>query len=127
MTSDAPAPTPVPASTSATANGAGGSGASRARVLIYTAAPSEEPGAVEEAYHQISRDLAGTPGLLGNELLRAADDPAAFVVMSEWESLAAFRSWEEGAAHRGTTTPLRRYQRAPDGRPFGVYEVTAVY
>ncbi|MEV4182440.1 antibiotic biosynthesis monooxygenase [Streptosporangium canum] len=129
MTPDGATPTPVPApaSTSVTANGAGGSGASRARVLIYTAAPSEEPGAVEEAYHQISRDLAGTPGLLGNELLRATDDPAAFVVMSEWESLAAFRSWEEGAAHRGTTAPLRRYQRAPGGRPFGVYEVTAVY
>lgn len=114
---------PTPTATNDTA----GPGTSRARVLIYTAAPSDEPGAVEEAYHQISRDLAGTPGLLGNELLRATDDPAAFVVMSEWESLAAFRSWEEGAAHRGTTAPLRRYQRAPGGRPFGVYEVTAVY
>ncbi|MEV1171459.1 antibiotic biosynthesis monooxygenase [Nonomuraea sp. NPDC049784] len=99
----------------------------RARVLIYAAAPSEEPDAVESAYHQISSALSGTPGLLGNELLRAADDPAAFVVMSEWESLAAFRRWEEGAGHRDTTAPLRRHQRAPGGRPFGIYEVTATY
>jgi heme-degrading monooxygenase HmoA len=102
-------------------------GGTRARVLIYAVAPSDEPGAIEAAYHQISRDLAGTPGLLGNELLRATDDPAAFVVMSEWESLAAFRSWEKGAAHRGATAPLRRYQRAPGRRPFGIYEVTAAY
>ncbi|GLW06788.1 antibiotic biosynthesis monooxygenase [Microtetraspora sp. NBRC 13810] len=110
-----------------TATTDGGPGASRARVLIYAAAPSDEPGAVEAAYHRISGDLAGTPGLLGNELLRAADDPAAFVVMSEWESLDAFRAWEEGAGHRDTTAPLRRYQRAPGTRPFGIYEVTAAY
>ena len=101
--------------------------AGRARVLLYAAAPSEEPGAIEAAYHRISRDLAGTPGLVGNELLRAVDDPKVFVVMSEWESLAAFRSWEEGAGHRGTTAPLRRYQRAPGDRSFGIYEVAAVY
>jgi len=99
----------------------------RVRVLVYAAAPSGEPAAVEAAYHQISRDLAGTPGMLRNELLRAADDPGAFVVMSEWESLAAFRSWEEGAAHREATAPLRRYQQAPGPRPFRIYEVAATY
>jgi heme-degrading monooxygenase HmoA len=95
--------------------------------MIYAQAPSDEPGAIETVYHQISRDLAGTPGLLGNELLRATDDAAAFVVMSEWDSLAAFRSWEAGAAHRGTTSPLRRYQRPAGPRPFGIYEVAATY
>lgn len=99
----------------------------RVRVLIYAQAPVDEPAAVEVAYHQISRDLAGTPGLLGNELLRAADDGAAFVVMSEWQSLDAFRSWEAGTAHRDATAPLRRYQRPAGPRPFGIYEVAATY
>lgn len=102
-------------------------GSSRVRVLIYAQAPPDEPAAIEVAYHQISSGLAGTPGMLGNELLRATDDPAAFVVMSEWESLAAFRLWEQGAAHRDVTFPLRRYQQPPGRRPFGIYQVTATY
>jgi heme-degrading monooxygenase HmoA len=102
-------------------------GSSRVRVLIYAQAPPDEPGAIEIAYHQISGDLAGTQGMLGNELLRATDDPAAFVVMSEWESLAAFRSWEQGAAHRDVTSPLRPYQQPPGRRPFGIYQVRATY
>lgn len=115
----------APATAPSAPGGPGGPG--RLRVLVYAAAPSDEPGAVEAAYHQISRDLAGTPGLLGNELLRATDDPTAFLVLSEWESIAAFRAWEVGAAHRGTTSPLRRYQQPPGRRPFGIYEVTATY
>ncbi|WP_430790400.1 antibiotic biosynthesis monooxygenase family protein [Actinoplanes sp. G11-F43] len=103
------------------------SGPPRIRVLIHAAAPDGEPDAVTAAYHRISTDLAGTPGLLGNELLRLTGDPEIFVVMSEWESLDAFRLWESGAGHRGVTAPLRRYQRAPGSRPFGVYEVAAAY
>ena len=99
----------------------------RVRVLVYAQAPDEGPDAVEAAYHEISQALDGTPGLLGNELLRAADDPAAFIVMSEWASFDAFRSWEEGAEHRDATSPLRRYQRPPGTRPFGIFEVTATY
>ncbi|MGC5021004.1 antibiotic biosynthesis monooxygenase family protein [Micromonospora sp. DT47] len=117
----------VPGGASGSPPSAAAPGAARVRVLIHAAAPPTEQGAVEEAYHRISADLAGTPGLLGNELLRLADDPGRFVVMSEWESLAAFRSWEAGASHRGTTAPLRRYQGPPLDRPFGIYEVAAAY
>lgn len=101
--------------------------APRVRVLVYTAAPGTEPDAVAEAYHRISADLAGTPGLLGNELMRSAADSADYVVMSEWESLAAFRTWEEGQSHRNTTAPLRPYQDYRRGSPFGLYEVVASY
>ena len=41
----------------------------RVRVLIYATAPDADPGAVADAYHRVSRRLAGTPGLLGNEQL----------------------------------------------------------
>ncbi|OLT25797.1 antibiotic biosynthesis monooxygenase [Actinomadura sp. CNU-125] len=99
----------------------------RLRVLLHATAPEEDPGAVEHAYHRISRALAGTPGLLGNELLTSALEPGRFIVMSEWESAEAFRTWEEGAGHRGTTAPLRPYQDRAMDRPFGIYEVTAAY
>ncbi|GHF28107.1 antibiotic biosynthesis monooxygenase family protein [Streptomyces morookaense] len=101
----------------------------RVRVLVYARTPEEAPGpdAVTEAYHRISEALHGTPGLLGNELLHSRLDPRRFVVMSEWESLDAFRRWEQGPGHRGTTAPLRPYQDASQGRPFDVLTVSAHY
>ena len=99
----------------------------RVRVLLYARCPDESPDAVEEAYHAISRDLRGTPGLVGNELLQSTAQPQEFVVMSEWESLAAFRSWESGAAHRSATSPLRPFQSARPAGPFGIYTVSAAY
>ena len=96
-------------------------------VLVYARAPGDEPGAVETAYHGVSRALEGTPGLLGNVLLRSVHDPRAFVVMSEWRDLAAFRAWEEGADHRDTTAPLRPLQDREKGAAFGIYEVAAAY
>ncbi|GAA4561741.1 antibiotic biosynthesis monooxygenase [Micromonospora coerulea] len=83
--------------------------------------------AVRDAYHRVSRALAGTPGLLGNQLLRSAVDPACFVVMSEWTSLTAFQDWEGGATHRGTTAPLRPYQDPRRQPPYEILETVAAY
>ncbi|MEU6079081.1 antibiotic biosynthesis monooxygenase [Streptomyces sp. NPDC047108] len=99
----------------------------RVRVMLYLRAAEADVPAVEEAYHRISKDLAGTPGLLGNELLREVTDPGAFAVLSEWESFAAFQTWESGSAHRGTTSPLRQYQDGERPSPFALFEVAAEY
>ena len=99
----------------------------RARVLLFAVAPGDRPDAVAAAYHAISTELAGTPGLIGNELLQSTADPREFVVMSEWETLAAFRHWESGAAHRTATSPLRPYQSQRPGGPFAIYTVSAAY
>jgi heme-degrading monooxygenase HmoA len=98
-----------------------------AHVLIYAVAPEDSPGAVAQAYHSVSQTLAGTPGLLGNQLLREVDGDGSFVVLSSWASLAAFKEWESGTGHRGATAPLRPYQDQRRGKPFGVYEVVAAY
>nr|AHX24708.1 monooxygenase [uncultured bacterium] len=95
------------------------------RVLIYHRTADVE--GIEAAYHQTSRDLAGVPGLLGNELLRSVHDPASFVVVSMWESREAFDRWERGAEHKDTTAPLRPFRDTTSGRPFGVYEVSSSY
>jgi heme-degrading monooxygenase HmoA len=104
----------------------------RVRVLLYAVAPKSgtrdvDGSAVEHAYHRVSRELRGTPGLLGNELLRSVRDPRGFVVMSHWESLAAFTAWEAGPAHRATTAPLRPRLDGARPVPFEIYEVRAAY
>lgn len=98
------------------------------RVLVYQAAMDEsELAAVRTAYHQVSCRLAEVPGMLGNELLRDPHDPTALVVVSRWESLAAFEKWESGDEHRADTAPLRPYRDTRTTAPFAMYEVDAAY
>ncbi|MFD9908745.1 antibiotic biosynthesis monooxygenase family protein [Streptomyces sp. NPDC059063] len=98
----------------------------RIRILLYCRAPAEGPTPVEDAYHEISKTLYGTPGLLGNELLHSLIEDDAFVVMSEWESVEAFRSWDEGPDHKDQTAGLRPYQDTTR-RPWDMYAVRASY
>jgi heme-degrading monooxygenase HmoA len=101
---------------------------SRARVLLYYHAPDDGPDAVQAAYHEASTALTGTPGLIGNELLHDVTDAGTYVVLSEWESLDAFRRWEQGPQHRDETSPLRPFQdRRSRSHHFGIYEVAASY
>jgi heme-degrading monooxygenase HmoA len=95
-------------------------------VLLFATAP-EGSGAVTDAYHQISRSLRGTPGLVGNELLELVEAPGRFVVRSDWTDLDAFRAWERGSEHRALTAPLRPYQDRGAAAWFGVYRVAASY
>ncbi|GAA2150505.1 antibiotic biosynthesis monooxygenase [Kitasatospora kazusensis] len=101
---------------------------SEVRVLVYQVARDEaELAAVRAAYHQVSGRLAVVPGMLGNELLRQPHDPSSLVVVSRWESMAAFESWERGDGHRADTAPLRPYRDDRAGTPFAVYQVDAAY
>jgi heme-degrading monooxygenase HmoA len=95
------------------------------RVLVYHA--TEDVDGIERAYHEVSKVLAGVPGMLGNELLRSAPDPTSFVVVSRWADLAAFNEWEQGPAHKDSTAPLRPFRDTRLARPFGIYAVEASY
>ncbi|MFD7281674.1 antibiotic biosynthesis monooxygenase family protein [Streptomyces sp. NPDC059862] len=102
------------------------------RVTIYVRVRNEQdPDEVEKlvrAYHESSKALQGTPGLLRNELLRDLKEPVRFAVLSEWEDRHAFLEWEEGARHKGQTAPIREFaDPSPSGRPFAVYDVIAAY
>jgi heme-degrading monooxygenase HmoA len=84
--------------------------------------------AVVDAYHRISAELAGTAGLLGNELLRSTIEGDRFAVLSEWQDLGAFRAWESGPNHTSRTSPLRPFQDRDSGyRHYEIYEVVASY
>ncbi|MGW2255609.1 antibiotic biosynthesis monooxygenase family protein [Kitasatospora sp. NPDC001660] len=88
---------------------------------------SDDPEAVLTAYHEASRRMAGTPGLLGNELLGAVGRPDSFVVVSRWADWTSFQRWEVGAAHRDQTAPLRRFRDTERERPFEIYRELASY
>jgi heme-degrading monooxygenase HmoA len=82
---------------------------------------------LHEAYHRVSLELAGVPGLLGNELLESVTSPGHYVVLSRWATLRAFQEWEAGSSHQDATAALRPYRSAPGPSPYGVYRRAAGY
>jgi heme oxygenase (mycobilin-producing) len=95
------------------------------RVLVWYRQPTDEQGAVAHAYHRVSEELRGTPGLLGSELLSSAIHPGSLAVHSKWVSLEAFLAWERGPDHRQVTAPLRPYQDPQRAPQYDVYEIAS--
>lgn len=102
------------------------------RVVNYLRVTDEQgPDAVErlvQAYHESSKALQGTAGLLRNELLRSLHQPERFAVLSEWEGRDEFMAWEQSARHKGQTAPVREFaDSSPERAPFAVYDVVDAY
>ncbi|GAA3564080.1 antibiotic biosynthesis monooxygenase [Amycolatopsis ultiminotia] len=95
------------------------------RVLVLLYHLTEDEAGIETAYHQVSAELAGVPGLLGNELLRSVHDSRAFLVLSTWRDRAAFDAWEQGSSHKASTAPLRPFRDTENPRALGVYRQIA--
>ena len=99
----------------------------RVKVLLWCRyGDAEQLRDAERRFDQIGEVLRGTPGLTGSQLLISAQYPGSFAVLSEWASLTAFRTWEQGGEHRSQTAGMRPFQD-PDRTPgFDVLEVIRV-
>jgi heme-degrading monooxygenase HmoA len=93
------------------------------RVLVWYRCPATDLDDFVAAFHAIGARLAGVPGLLGSELLRARREEGSLVVMSEWQSMESFAAWEAG--HHPTTEPLREYADATRPYRFELYQIVA--
>jgi heme-degrading monooxygenase HmoA len=91
-----------------------------ARVMVTALVAPEHAGNFERAYAQVTSQVAGVAGHLGDELLRDHEQPDRYVLLSWWESAERFLDWENAPVHRETTTPMRPYWRVLERR---VYEV----
>jgi heme-degrading monooxygenase HmoA len=79
------------------------------RVMVFATVATGHEAAFEAAYARVAASVQGTPGHVRDELLRECDRPGRYVLLSEWESAAAFRAWEDAPIHRQLTTPMRPY------------------
>jgi heme oxygenase (mycobilin-producing) len=70
-----------------------------------------KPGTSEqflEAYEGIRHMVAnGVKGHIVDQVCASPEDPDAWVITSEWESLADFYAWEETQEHRDLVKPMR--------------------
>lgn len=83
----------------------------------------EDRGAFEALITQVSQHIKGTKGYIRDELLRDPDDPAVYIMMSEWSSSTDFLQWEQAPIHKQNTSPLRTYWSADS--VFKIYEVVS--
>ena len=83
------------------------------------------PGREEEfeaAWREISDTVRDAPGNLRQVLLRDSGDPRCYVISSDWESAAAFRSFERSPEQDALTAPLRGLRESAE---MTVHEVVA--
>lgn len=86
-----------------------------ARMMVFATIKPGEEAAFEAAFREVTSKVKGTPGHITDELLRdvtedrADDEPARYILLSEWESTEAFLAWEHAPIHMQTTTPMRPY------------------
>ncbi|MFA1538383.1 antibiotic biosynthesis monooxygenase family protein [Actinomadura monticuli] len=95
------------------------------RVVVHYRDPRGPTGAVTDAYRQAGRQLRGTPGLIGHELLEVQERDGRYALVMAWRDLASYRDWERSLRAAGHPSPLRPYQDRT--RPAGHYEVYEVH
>ena len=75
-------------------------------VLNRFVVPPEEPDGFVERAHAALAALAERPGYLSGRLTRALDDPAHWTLVTEWESVGAYRRALGGFDVKVHATPL---------------------
>jgi quinol monooxygenase YgiN len=75
-------------------------------VLNRFVVPPETPDSFVERAHAALAALADRPGYLSGRLTRALDDPAHWTLVTEWESVGAYRRALGGFDVKVHATPL---------------------
>ncbi|QOV35467.1 antibiotic biosynthesis monooxygenase [Streptomyces ferrugineus] len=73
------------------------------------------------SYDDVRAAAAGFPGHLGEQLCRSLDDPAQWLLTSEWAGLEAVRRWRTAPAHQDLVEPMNACLH--DDRWTGVFRV----
>ncbi|MFE5817042.1 antibiotic biosynthesis monooxygenase family protein [Streptomyces sp. NPDC056479] len=72
-------------------------------------------------YGDVRAGAERLPGHLGEQLCRSLEDPAQWLLTSEWADLEAIKSWRTGSAHRTLVEPMNACLH--DDRWTGVFHV----
>jgi heme-degrading monooxygenase HmoA len=86
-----------------------------ARVMVFAKIDRGDEEAFEAAYAQVTASVKGTPGHIGDELLKRKEppdpdgEPRSYVLLSEWESKERFLDWENAPVHTEKRNPMTPY------------------
>jgi putative monooxygenase len=108
------------ADTGSTADAAAGT----ARVLFGMKVAEERREDFLAAYEKVRFSVAATRGHLRDQICQAPDDPASWLIVSEWTSLADFFAWEKSEEHKELVRPMRACYSDPEFRSYTVVAET---
>lgn len=100
---------------------AGPSAPARVRVIRLLRVREGMEAEFVRSYEGVRAGAEGFAGHLGEQLCRSLDDPAQWLLTSEWADLDAIRRWRTGDAHRTLVEPMNACLH--DDRWTGVFQV----
>ncbi|BFV55446.1 SchA/CurD-like domain-containing protein [Kitasatospora sp. CMC57] len=78
-----------------------------------------------DAYEQLRHQVASVPGHVSDQLCQSIEDPAQWLITSEWESARPFLAWVDSEAHREMVRPLHGCVRDTRSLRFSIMRETA--
>ncbi|MGK4579407.1 SchA/CurD-like domain-containing protein [Kitasatospora sp. HPMI-4] len=98
---------------------------SRLRVVLLL---DVQDGAQErflDAYEQLRHQVASVPGHVSDQLCQSIENPAQWLITSEWESAQPFLTWVDSEAHREMVRPLHGCVRDTRSLRFSIMRETS--
>ncbi len=82
------------------------------RATLFMKVKAGREAEFEPAWRAIAERARTFPGILRQTLMREPEDPASFVVTSDWESREAFHRFERSPEQDDLTAPLRELRES---------------
>ncbi|TVL93457.1 protein in whiE locus [Streptomyces sp. SAJ15] len=79
---------------------------SRLRVVLLLEVRDGAQQRFLDAYDEMCHKVAAVPGHVSDQLCQSIENPAQWLITSEWESAAPFLAWVDSAAHREMVKPM---------------------
>lgn len=77
-----------------------------ARVMIQVTVNSGMEEEFERTFRAIAPEIDKSHHLIQHQVIRSLDEPQRFIMLSEWESVDDFDTWERSQGHRDLVRPL---------------------
>ncbi|WCN03251.1 SchA/CurD-like domain-containing protein [Streptomyces sp. M92] len=98
---------------------------SRVRVVLMLDIHDGKQQEFLDAYDGIRDRVAAVPGHVSDQLCQSVDNPAQWLLTSEWESAEPFLAWVNSEEHLDTVEPLQDYVRDTHSLRYSVLRETA--
>ncbi|GAA2272097.1 MULTISPECIES: SchA/CurD-like domain-containing protein [Kitasatospora] len=98
---------------------------SRLRVVLLLDVQDGAQDRFLDAYEQLRHQVASVPGHVSDQLCQSIENPAQWLITSEWESAQPFLAWVDSEAHREMVRPLHGCVRDTRSLRFSIMRETS--
>lgn len=77
-----------------------------ARIMVQVMVDEGKEEEFERTFRGIAPEIDKAPGLIQHQVIRSLDEDHAYIMLSEWDTVDAFDTWEKTQGHRDLVRPL---------------------